>query len=152
MSHTHETEVKKLRVTPILFFNPHLRTSLSLLLERENIQREREGGERRCAREKETQTEGNIDWLPPYTPYQGPNSQPRHVPPPGIEPATFWCMGRRSNQLSHTSLGRGPSSFSVKLSICLERGSSRSSPGSHGCLAGSLDIGIPGGATLGPWA
>ena len=34
-------------------------------------------------------------------PNQGSNPQPRYVPWPGIEPATFWCMGRCSNQLNH---------------------------------------------------
>ena len=39
-----------------------------------------------------------------YTyPNWGSNLQPRYVPWPGIESATFWCMGRCSNQLSHAA-------------------------------------------------
>ena len=32
---------------------------------------------------------------------QASNPQPRYVPCPGMERATFWCMGQCSNQLSH---------------------------------------------------
>ena len=39
---------------------------------------------------------------------QGSNPQPSSVPWPGIEPATFWCMGQCSNQLSHPRPGPGP--------------------------------------------
>ena len=31
----------------------------------------------------------------------GLNLKPRYVPWPGMEPATFWCLGQCSNQLSH---------------------------------------------------
>ena len=36
-------------------------------------------------------------------PDQGSNPHPRDVPWPEIKPANFWCTGRCSNQLSHTS-------------------------------------------------
>ena len=38
-------------------------------------------------------------------PHWGPNLKTRHVPWPGIEHATFWFMGRCSNQLSCTGQG-----------------------------------------------
>ena len=62
-------------------------------------------------RERERETlmwERNIHvkekhWL--VTSYKRPdwgwNPKPRYVPRLGIKPATFWCTGRCSNQLSH---------------------------------------------------
>ena len=35
-----------------------------------------------------------------------PGSKPRHVPQQGIEPATFWCTGQCSNQLSQPRQGK----------------------------------------------
>ena len=40
------------------------------------------------------------NWFLPYAPKLR-NPQHRYVPWPGIEPSTFCCMGRRSNELSH---------------------------------------------------
>ena len=34
-------------------------------------------------------------------PDRGLNPQPRHMPWPGITPATFWCTGQHCNKLSH---------------------------------------------------
>ena len=75
----------------IIFLNPHLRIYL-LILEREEV------------RGRETlMWERNIDRLVAShaCPDWGLNLQPRYVPWLGIEPATFWCMGWCSNQLSH---------------------------------------------------
>ena len=48
------------------------------------------------------------DGLPPHTYHlpecaQTRNLQPEYVPWQGIKPTIFWCMGRSSNQLNHTS-------------------------------------------------
>ena len=34
-------------------------------------------------------------------PDRGLNPQPRHMPWPGITPATFWCTGQHCNKLGH---------------------------------------------------
>ena len=58
-------------------------------------------------REDRRETERNIDWLPPARTDLGSNLQPRYLPWPGIEPATFLFIylflvyGRCSSQLSH---------------------------------------------------
>ena len=73
------------------FLNLHPRTCL-LILERG------EGREREGERNMDV---SNIDWLPPLqvpTGDQTLNLQPKHVPPLGIQPATFGCTGRCSNQ------------------------------------------------------
>ena len=36
-----------------------------------------------------------------YVPWPGNKPQPMYVPDPGTEPATCWCTGRQSTQLSH---------------------------------------------------
>ena len=69
-----------------------------LILERE------EGGERERerninVREKHRSVASHVH------PNQGSTPQPRFVPWLEIEPSTFWCMGKRSNQLSYTSQG-----------------------------------------------
>ena len=43
----------------------------------------------------------------------GLNPQPRHVPWPGIELATFWCMGQHSNQMSQLP-SQGLNYFKIK--------------------------------------
>ena len=49
-------------------------------------------------------------------PNQGSNLPPRYVPWLGIEPATFWCRGWCSNQLSHPARARAI--FLVIHSLC----------------------------------
>ena len=69
-----------------LFFYSHLRTH-SLILER---------GEGRESRRETSLWETNTDWLPltrALTRPGEPNPKPRHVPSPGVEPATFWLTG-----------------------------------------------------------
>ena len=58
-------------------------------------------GEREKERERDTHT--HIDQFPPIHALteDGICKQPRYVPSPGIEPATFCWMGCCSNQLSH---------------------------------------------------
>ena len=48
--------------------------------------------------ERGEERERNIDvWLPLVSqPHRGPSPQPRHVPRPGIKPATLWFTGRHS--------------------------------------------------------
>ena len=72
-----------------------------------------EGGER----EREAERERNIDWLLPYTPNQGLNSQSRHVPRPEIELATFPCTAGCSNQLSHVAGALIYSTYCLSLFI-----------------------------------
>ena len=74
-----------------MFFNPHLRICL-LILERG---KGREGGRERNAREKHWSVASCM------CSDQGSNLKPRFMPWPGIEPATFWCMGWGSNQVSN---------------------------------------------------
>ena len=57
--------------------------------------------------------ERNIDMREKYWsvascmhPNRGLNLQPRYVPWPGIEPATFWCMWPCSNQPNHLARAR----------------------------------------------
>ena len=52
--------------------------------------------------------ERNIDWLPLALPNQGPGPQPRHVPQPGIEPATF-CFAARCPTHCATAVRAEPS-------------------------------------------
>ena len=58
------------------------------------------GGEHQCKREKHGLVASHIG------PDPGLNSQLRHVPWLGIEPAILWSTGPCSNQLSPTSQGR----------------------------------------------
>ena len=61
------------------------------------FEREREREKHQCERE----TSMGFSHM---CPDQGSNSQPRHVPWPGIECTTFWCTGRWcSNELSHAA-------------------------------------------------
>ena len=77
------------------FFNPHLRTFFSLLLEREE------------GRGETSMWERNINWLLSCMhPNQRSNWQPAHVLWPGIEPSDFQSVGRGSNQLSHIGQGQ----------------------------------------------
>ena len=60
--------------------------SLFIYFREKGREGEREGKKHQCARET------SIGCLS-HTPSQGPGPQPRHVPWPGIEPATFWFPG-----------------------------------------------------------
>ena len=50
----------------------------------------------------------------------GSNPQPRHVPQTGVKPATVWCMGPHSKQLSHT--GRAFRLLFIKEHLAVTRG------------------------------
>ena len=55
-----------------------------------------EGGERRGReRERNIDVQEKHQLVAPFshTPSRGPGLQPRHVPWPGTEPATFWSVG-----------------------------------------------------------
>ena len=60
---------------------------------------------RERGRGRERERERNIDWLPPESTPTRMDIQPRHVPGPGIEPATFYS-NRAMFQLSHPAKGR----------------------------------------------
>ena len=80
----------------IYYFYPHLRACLLILDRREG--REKEGKKHRCEREIP------ISCLS-YAPWMGPHLKSRHVPWPGVKPATFRFTEQCSNRLSHTSHG-----------------------------------------------
>ena len=73
-----------------VFYNPHPRICLLIW------QRERERGENIYGREKHQSIVASC----PHS-AQRSNPQSRPVPWLGIKPATFWCTGHCSNQLSH---------------------------------------------------
>ena len=83
----------------VFFLNLHQRICL-LIWERE----------REIEREKHQMVASHMhpDW--------GSNPQPRYVPWPGMKPASCWCMGWCSNQLSHPASTR-------LVSFCPRRGS-----------------------------
>ena len=103
-------------LSTVTFFNPHPRTCL-LILEAGNGGRGREGDRER-----------NIDQLPfvcvptkdrSSMPQPGQNPQPRHVPWPGIHPATFRFAGWCSSRVSHTGQSGTVWCFKTRAGIIL---------------------------------
>ena len=93
------------------FFKSSLEDMLIDLRERESAQAherekhrcERETWKKGRKREKERNSNmkekhGSVASL--HIPHQGSNPQPKYVPWLGMEPTTFWCTGRHSNQLN----------------------------------------------------
>ena len=62
-------------------------------------------------REEERERETSIGCLPYASQLGVSNAQPKYVPWLGIEPSTFWCLGRCSNQQSHPARATTPIIF-----------------------------------------